>query len=103
MYKPLYSPVDGSSDHEEDNTFLLEPDVEIYGGFAGTEQTLHDRDLALEVNKSILSGDLADGRKFYHVVMSVGEVGKARLDGFTISDGRTKSVFALESIPVNGA
>lgn len=102
VYKPLYSPVNGSSDHEEDNTFLLEPDVEIYGGFAGTEQTLSERDLTLETNKSILSGDMGDGKKFYHVVMSVGEVGKARLDGFTISDGRTKSVFVLESIPVNG-
>lgn len=75
----------------------------VYGGFAGTETRLVDRDLTQMANKSILSGDfnnddvrvgakgtfdvLNRGDNAYHVVFSMGEVGQALLDGFTITGG----------------
>ncbi|RYZ94805.1 MAG: hypothetical protein EOP47_27110, partial [Sphingobacteriaceae bacterium] len=68
--------------------------VKIYGGFAGTEVLLTDRNLALTANKSTLSGDVIgdDGANFannventYHVVVSIGVIGAAELNGFTIS------------------
>ncbi|SDJ78006.1 Cadherin-like beta sandwich domain-containing protein [Pedobacter sp. ok626] len=85
------------------NSFLLKADVMVYGGFAGTETRLAERDLTQMANKSILSGDFNNddvrvgakstfdivnrGDNAYHVVFSMGEVGQAILDGFTITGG----------------
>ncbi|MFD1631491.1 MBG domain-containing protein [Pseudopedobacter beijingensis] len=99
-YKPLYSPEDGANfgtDKGRDNTFLLVKDVKVYGGFAGTETALTDRNLSLTANASILSGDIdnndaADGtisgNNTYHVVISSGDIGTATLNGFTIKGGK---------------
>ncbi|MCJ0741862.1 YDG domain-containing protein [Pedobacter montanisoli] len=98
-YKPKYSPQDGANfgtDQGRDNTFLLVKDVKIYGGFAGTENTLADRNLNLTANASILSGDIDNndavdgtivGNNAYHVVVSSGDAGTATLNGFTIKGG----------------
>ena len=75
-------------------TFQLINDVEIYGGFDGTETILGDRDW--ETNITILSGDLNgdDGPEFtnrtdnsYNVVTGSGVDATAVLDGFTIMGG----------------
>jgi len=94
-YKPLYSPEDGANfgtDQARDNSFLLVKNVQLYGGFAGTETNLADRDLSLTANKSILSGDIGavndDTDNANNVVVSFGAAGTARLDGFTVSNGR---------------
>ncbi|AUC86356.1 hypothetical protein CW731_14190 [Polaribacter sp. ALD11] len=93
-YKPLYSPRDGAdfTDETRDNAFLMVNNVQLYGGFTGTETTLAERDLTLTVNKSILSGDIGvvtdDTDNANNVVVSFGVVGTARLDGFTVSSGR---------------
>jgi predicted outer membrane repeat protein len=66
-------------------TFYLNKDIEIYGGFAGDEDPetfdLEDRDFVL--NQSILSG-LGEA---YHVVFSEAQSDDAVLDGFIIQDG----------------
>jgi hypothetical protein len=97
-YKPLYSPKDGvdfGTDQTRDNTFLMVNNVEIYGGFAGIETALADRDLSVVANQTILSGDLGTANEntdnAYHVMVSAGEVGTARLDGFTITGGYANS------------
>lgn len=80
---------------DRNNAFVLKADVKIYGGFAGTESSLTDRNLSLISNVSILSGDLnGDDSGFtnnsenaYHVVASSGDAGTAILDGFTIQNG----------------
>ncbi len=87
-----YRPDRGSGDREA--TFQLISRVAIYGGFAGVETRLDERNPSKHV--TILSGDLAgnDGPAFanyadnsYHVV-SAGEVyASAVLDGFTITAG----------------
>jgi len=84
----------GSGDPND--TFQLVDGVVLYGGFAGGESDLSQRDPI--VNPTILSGDLAgndagppndpshaeNGR---HVVTGTGNSGTAILDGFTISGG----------------
>ncbi|ADY52959.1 Fibronectin type III domain protein [Pseudopedobacter saltans DSM 12145] len=111
-YKPMYSPEDGGNfgtDKGRDNTFLLVKDVKIYGGFAGTENALANRNLSLTANASILSGDidnndLPDGtnntNNAYHVVVSSGDAGTATLNGFTIKGGYANG--GGNTITVNG-
>jgi|GEM_PF-1010224 len=105
IYKPMYSPADNNFGNTDgrNNAFLLVKDVKVYGGFAGTETTLGQRDLSVIANKSTLSGDFNDddiisgtgatlsftnrSENAYNVLFSVGDVGTATLDGFTISGG----------------
>jgi hypothetical protein len=84
-YKPTATSSRGSS-------FALLGGVRIYGGFAGGETTLDQRDVA--ANVAVLSGDLAgnDGAGIftdnsYHVVNGTGADPTAVLDGFTITGG----------------
>lgn len=92
-YYPMYSPDDDNFGNNagRSNAFLLTRDVKIYGGFAGTETTIKQRDTINGLYPSILSGDLGvvgnNGDNAYHVVVSVGDVGKASLNGFTIAGG----------------
>ncbi|NJL35076.1 MAG: hypothetical protein HC893_15990 [Chloroflexaceae bacterium] len=70
-------------------TFRLKNNVAIYGGFAGTETQLSQRNIALNV--TTLSGDI-DGipgntENALHVVTSDGNTATAILNGFTITGG----------------
>ncbi|PWH17208.1 MAG: hypothetical protein DDG60_02900, partial [Anaerolineae bacterium] len=85
-------------------TFTLEDGVTIYGGFAGSETLLSQRNLA--ANPTILSGDvdnndantdgnfIADatsdivGSNAYHVVTTSGNATTAILDGFILTAGQ---------------
>ncbi len=90
-YKPMYSPADNNFGNVDgrNNAFLLVKDVKVYGGFAGTETQVTQRNWAL--NKTILSGEMQNdansANNAYHVVISAADVGIATLDGFTVSDG----------------
>jgi hypothetical protein len=64
--------------------FEMREGVEIYGGFAGTEQSLADRNLALVANKSILSRE--EGGIIIQNALS-DLTSAAVLDGFTITGG----------------
>jgi hypothetical protein len=71
-------------------TFLMKNNVEIYGGFNGTESAINQRDPG--VNVTILSGDLDQSGTFnpadaFHVVTTGNTGSSALLDGFVISDG----------------
>ena len=111
-YKPTYHAADGSftADGGRDNAFVLVKNVELYGGFAGTETALNERNLKLVANRTILSGDLngndetmstvtANADNTNHVVLSVGNVGSAILDGFSIVGGNANTT---STIMVNG-
>ena len=78
--------------------FELKSGVAIYGGFAGTETCLSERDY--ENNEAILSGDLTsnDGPNFAnndensrHVVIGEDTDETAILDGFTIKGGNANN------------
>ncbi len=77
---------DTATDNDRNSTFLLVVNVDVYGGFNGTESSLDQRKIS--VNKTILSGDLkqddpSTSDNAYHVV-----TGRwATIDGFTITAG----------------
>jgi len=115
-YKPLYKANDlTESLNHRDNAFVLVPDVKIYGGFAGTETSLTERNLSLTVNASILSGDFNgndpgptndlsgnNSENAYHVLIAAGPLGTAEVNGFTIRGGNANSATA-SSIMVNAS
>ncbi|MCH7721370.1 MAG: right-handed parallel beta-helix repeat-containing protein [Planctomycetes bacterium] len=77
-------------------SFVLTNGVALYGGFAGGESELDERDW--EVNETVLSGDLNgdDGDDFenneentYHVVAAISTTETVVLDGFVITAGNT--------------
>ncbi len=118
-YNPLYNAADDSFGKVDSmyNSFLLVKDVKVYGGFAGTETSLSERDLSNTVNKSILSGDFYNDdavtgsgidlsisgtmENANHIVLASGNAGDAVLDGFTISGGGGDAEM-LSDIEVNG-
>src|SRR5690606_11795203 len=70
--------------------FTLKEGVKWYGGFAGNENSLHDRDLAKihTLNETILTGNNTS----YHVLYNTAPLTNAVvIDGFTISGGKTAS------------
>ena len=85
-----YKPTSGT---DRTISFALKHRVKIYGGFAGTETLLSQRDP--KTNLTILNGDLNgddsgftnNGENSYHVVVGSGNYGTAVLDGFTITGG----------------
>ncbi len=81
-----YKPTTGTSRFA---WFLLRSNVAVYGGFAGTETNLSQRNWI--AHPTVLSGDIgAVGvatDNCYHVVACVSNTVGAALDGFTIRDG----------------
>ncbi len=88
-YRPDYDPATGAYTVSNAASFPLVAGVAMYGGFAGTETALEQRDVAM--NASRLSGDLGGSTRSQHVVRANGVPASAVLDGFTISDGRSTS------------
>lgn len=76
-----YTPTDGTN---RSVSFELVSGVKLYGGFAGTETALAERDW--EGNETVLSGNIDSGgnEDSYHVVTGADN---ATLDGFTITNG----------------
>lgn len=101
-YKPSSIPGNGSEDR--DKTFRILPNIKIYGGFAGIEPGNYNvLQRNVRANETILSGDLGvignNVDNSYHVVISTGGLGVARLDGFTVTGGYANG---KDSIIVNG-
>ncbi|WP_447636598.1 Ig-like domain-containing protein [Flavobacterium microcysteis] len=121
-YHPQYRPdnFSGANPLDRNNSFMLVKDVKLYGGFAGIETQLSQRDLTLTANASILSGDYNNNdiisgtgstlaitnndENAYHVVMSLGAnasnpiTNSTVLDGFTIRGGNANMVGTI--VPV---
>lgn len=77
-----YPPGSSGGSTAADDAFELVNGVAVYGGFAGTETLLSQRNVA--TNVTILSGN----NTCNHVVVSEGNNSTAILDGFTIEKGR---------------
>ena len=124
-YTPLYSPIDGEFGKQKGraNAFLLVKDVQLFGGFAGTENSISQRDLSNTNNASILSGDRdandalinpapnrgvrhtasSRAQNTYHVLMGSGNLGQTKVDGFTIQGANASSVSqSISGFYING-
>lgn len=84
--------------NNRENSYVLKADVQLFGGFPNTgTATWADRDW--DAYPTILSGDIGipndSTDNCQHVVVSMGDVGTARIDGFTITKGYvdTNSIF----------
>ncbi|QEC43263.1 MBG domain-containing protein [Pseudobacter ginsenosidimutans] len=88
-YKPATLEGGSGTISARDVAFVLKNDVKIFGGFAGTETIISDRNTT--ANPSILSGDIGTvndaSDNAYHVVLSVYNTASTLLDGFTITGG----------------
>lgn len=88
-----YKPTTGA---DRTISFVMKNEVAIYGGFAGTETLLSDRNWKLNI--SILSGDIGapndNSDNSYHVIFNNnnGLNVSAVLDGFTITGGNANEV-----------
>jgi len=84
-----------TTDSNRSASFVLQPGQAVYGGFAGNETILGQRDPASHV--TILSGEIGNALNVednvYHVVLvdaaaaAVNVAGNTKLDGFTITGG----------------
>ncbi|MBI2280020.1 MAG: T9SS type A sorting domain-containing protein [Bacteroidetes bacterium] len=66
-------------------TFRVQFNVQVYGGFNGTETTLNQRNW--KNNPTIISGDVGGGLKSYNVIRFDGNDNTTVLDGFIVQDG----------------
>ncbi|GAA4438953.1 hypothetical protein GCM10023091_20410 [Ravibacter arvi] len=109
-YLPAYGAAasDYSSDAGRFNTFVLVPDVKLYGGFdpgngiVALDDTRILPDAENPGEGTVLSGDLgmndhavnfeghAENAK--HVLLAIGELGSGSIDGFTITGGSADGV-----------
>jgi hypothetical protein len=83
-YYPTQAP-DGTVSNgslDRNNAFHMAADMQLYGGFIGTETALSQRDW--KANLTILSGDFNNA---YHVMIIANLTAAAVIDGFTIKGG----------------
>ncbi|MFZ1529690.1 MAG: choice-of-anchor Q domain-containing protein [Ferruginibacter sp.] len=94
-YKPIYNAADtylNSICHstDRDASFVLVPDVKLYGGFAGGETSLAQRNI--NANPVSLSGDIGiinnDTDNAYNVVIGAGDLADCVVDGFSVEYGK---------------
>ena len=86
--------------------FPLKNGIKLYGGFSGTESSIHERDW--EANPTILSGDIGNPGDItdnaFHVILGRGADSSTVLDGFTIRDGNgSNAPFSGSSMDPRGA
>ena len=89
-YRPSVDVFDTVPANPRKKTFYITGGKQIYGGFAGNETSLSQRDIA--AHPTILSGDIGvignSADNCYHVVVAGGGSGNLTIDGFHIREGR---------------
>ena len=104
-YKPSQKPTGVVSGDDRHRAFFLNKNIQIYGGFAGTESTLEQRNL-ISTPASILSGDIGaagnDADNCYHVFITKGLSPAATIDGLTIAHGHANGDY-YSNIEYEGA
>ena len=94
-----YRPTDCNPCDETDRqaAFRIPPGIRVYGGFAGNELGLSQRDF--QANLTVLSGDIGvvgdSTDNSYNVVIAENATASTRLDGFTITEGNADGSFGF--------
>lgn len=122
LYHPTYDAEYSDTEPEDPRgkAFILPAGVKIYGGFAGDEESVTERNLRISAGfeftggnngyfATILSGDFLDNdysgepgaiaENAYHVVVAAGDVGSAVLDGFVVTGGNANG---SDAVTING-
>lgn len=104
-YIPSYQAADAGGSDEKDKAFVLPAKIKLYGGFAGHERSINERDISN--NETVLSAKPYAGDnllKYYHVMIISGckEENAVVVDGFTIQDGYAFDNQPEKNISVNG-
>ncbi|MEZ4802172.1 MAG: HYR domain-containing protein [Gelidibacter sp.] len=97
-YQPMYTPATANFGNNggRNNSFLMVNNVQLYGGFDPANGIVNLSDDRIVLDESANTGSILDGNlgvvgtqtdNTFHVVMAVGDVGVARLDGFTVMNG----------------
>ncbi len=86
------APVNPEDDNELFKSFLLKSNIDIYGGFAGSEMDRSARNIS--ANETILNGVISAESNVFHVVYGE-EISNTVLDGFLITGGKalTNSIY----------
>src|SRR5690625_3393332 len=122
-YKPKYSPADNNFGNPagRDNSFLMVNNVQLYGGFDPSNnitELAHARILPTSGSAgTVLSGDVNgddvvtgsgstlaitnNSENNYQVVVIIGNVGTALLDGFSITGGNASITATLTTNGIN--
>lgn len=96
-YKPsAYPPGCTGCVANRDYTFHLKDGVKMYGGFAGVETSVNQRNVSN--NETILSGDVNNtidnsDDNVYHILLSLNDDAYTELNGFTIRDGGDRTSY----------
>ncbi len=96
-----YTPTDCSPCDETDRqvAFRIPPGIRVYGGFAGNELGLSQRDF--QANPTVLSGDIGlvgdSTDNSYNVVIAENATASTVLDGFTITEGNADGSFGFSA------
>ncbi len=94
--KGIYKP---STDANRNLSFVISNGVQLYGGFAGNETSLEERNIA--ENPTILSGEIGQAGvadNSYNVVFFQNVSSSTILDGFTITAGNANSEDLKEGV-----
>ena len=92
IYTPTRSFTGSIPANNTQKTFRVSNNVQVYGGFNGTESSLNQRNW--KTNLTILEGDLGGGSKIQNIVRFDGNDNTTVLDGFIIRNGNsTTNVF----------
>jgi predicted outer membrane repeat protein len=110
-YHPLYNAVNGATNGNRDNAFVLVKNVQVYGGFpfdANDTDNAPNPYLSMEdarntrnwkLYPTVLSGNIGDPTSktddCYHVVISADNVDTACLDGFIITKGNADGILNI--------
>ena len=95
-YYPMLADLVTVASNRDSSFRVLRPDLKIYGGFAGTETAVSQRNIA--ANPTILSGDIGtpnnNSDNCYHVMTVVPNdaVNGVTIDGFTIQGASARAV-----------
>lgn len=105
-YYPMYSPADDNFGNPSGRTdaFNLVKNVQLYGGFEGTETSIDQRNW--NAHPTILSGNpqMDDNpvNNSFNVIVAAGDLGVAVVDGFTVQEGYTAAENDFQGLNVNG-
>jgi len=78
-------------------SFVMKEGVSIYGGFAGVEKELKEREY--KKNETILSGDIGGGDRTKNSITVIKGANDALLDGFSISGAYSKDESRMHLLP----